>query len=132
MEKKSKVYVIPGTPIPLARPRFSNGHVYDCQSGEKMCAATNLRFQKTKGDLYPVGPLHVDIKFFMPHKTKKSGSWHEVRPDLDNLIKFVLDVAIGILYEDDKQIAKITAEKVYDRKSRTEFTLTQLPSKEEE
>jgi len=130
--EKSKVYVIPGTPIPLARPRFSNGHVYDCQSGEKMAIATCLRFQKKKGELFPEGPLHIDIKFFMPHKKKRIGSWHDARPDLDNLIKFVLDVCIGVLYEDDKQIVKITAEKVYARDGETMFILTQLPLKEEE
>jgi Holliday junction resolvase RusA-like endonuclease len=124
VETRSKVYVIPGNPIPLARPRFANGHVYDCQSGEKRVVATNLRFMNN-GELLE-GPLEVSIKFFMPHKTKKPGSWHSVRPDLDNMVKFYLDVAIGILYEDDKQIAKITAEKVYDTNSRTEITLTQI------
>jgi crossover junction endodeoxyribonuclease RusA len=116
-------YTIPGQPIPLARPRFSNNHVWDCQSGEKMVAATNLRFLH-KGELL-TGPLHVDLKFFMCHKTKHK-SWHCVRPDLDNLIKFILDVANGVLYEDDKQVAKITAEKTYDQKARTEITIMEL------
>lgn len=117
-------YVIPGQPIPLARPRFSQGHVWDCQQGEKMLAATNLRFLH-KGELL-TGPLHAHIIFFMGHKTKKAGSWHVAVPDLDNMIKFYLDVAIGVIYEDDKQVVKITAEKVYSKEPRTEITITEL------
>lgn len=116
-------YTIPGQPVPLARPRFSNNHVWDCQQSEKRAGTTYLRFLH-KGEPLK-GPLHVDLKFFMCHK-KKHKSWHCVRPDLDNLVKFVLDVANGVLYEDDKQVAKITAEKTYDIESRTEITITEL------
>lgn len=119
-------YIIPGPPVPLARPRFHNNHVYDCQTGEKLVAATNLRFQH-EGPLFE-GPLHMDINFYIKNSKKKG--WHHYRPDLDNLIKFYCDVANGILYEDDAQIAKITAEKIYCKdNSRTEITITSLQEK---
>lgn len=115
-------YTIPGQPIPLARPRFSNNHVWDCQTGEKGATATYLRFLQKDEPL--TGPLHVSLKFFMQHKTKSG--WHAVRPDLDNLVKFYLDVAIGVLYEDDKQVVKITADKMYSVEPRTEITIEEL------
>jgi Holliday junction resolvase RusA-like endonuclease len=115
-------YIIPGPPIPLQRPRFNGQWVWDCQKGEKMFAATNLRFQH-KGDPLQ-GPLHMHIDFFMKHAKKKG--YHSVKPDLDNMIKFYADVCNGIVYEDDAQLAKITAEKIYSKEPRTEITITEL------
>jgi Holliday junction resolvase RusA-like endonuclease len=51
---------------------------------------------------------------------------HIARPDLSNLIKFIEDIAIGILYGDDSIIAEIYARKCYDATPRTEFELIQL------
>lgn len=115
-------YTISGQPIPLARPRFVKGHIWDCQTGEKLVASTNLRFQHKLEPL--TRPLHIDIIFFMKHSRKQG--WHTSRPDLDNMIKFILDVGNGILYADDAQVVKITAEKKYDKEPRTEITITEL------
>lgn len=42
-----------------------------------------------------------------------SGQPHDRRPDLDNLIKLVLDGLNGVAYEDDRQIARISAAKIW-------------------
>ena len=44
---------------------------------------------------------------------------HMVKPDVDNLQKFILDCMTGIIYKDDAQIIKITATKVYSATTRT-------------
>lgn len=78
------------------------------------------------------GPIHLDVTFFFeyPSSMAKSkrlmGSFKHTKSDLSNLIKFVEDIAIGVLYDDDSIIASISAKKVYDSKSRTEFTITLL------
>jgi Holliday junction resolvase RusA-like endonuclease len=60
-----------------------------------------------------------------PIKTKRpNNSYHFFKPDIDNLLKFVLDAASGILYKDDSQICCISAVKRYHVNSRTEITLT--------
>ena len=51
---------------------------------------------------------------------------HHFKPDLSNLIKFVEDLANGIIYKDDSQISCITACKVYSQYPRTEFTISSL------
>jgi Holliday junction resolvase RusA-like endonuclease len=38
---------------------------------------------------------------------------HIVKPDTDNLVKMILDRAEGILFDNDKRIYSITAQKVY-------------------
>jgi len=47
------------------------------------------------------------------------GKPHESRPDLDNLAKFVNDVANGILWQDDAQIARLSLEKVWAEEDKT-------------
>jgi len=41
---------------------------------------------------------------------------NEIRVDLDNLSKAVLDGCNGIVWEDDRQIVKLTLEKMVDKK----------------
>lgn len=118
-------YVIPGNPIPLARPRFFNGRVYDSQKQVKFATGIIIRHQHGDRPKYE-GPLHLNVNFFMKPPKKNINTWHTNTPDLDNMLKFIADVSIGILYEDDKNIAKITTCKIYDNDPRVEFTLTPL------
>ena len=71
--------------------------------------------------------LAVEIAFYLPipkswskKKTweangamQELGALHGRRPDLDNLVKSVLDAMDGIVFRDDAQIGKVTAEKRY-------------------
>lgn len=45
------------------------------------------------------------------------------KPDLDNLDKFYLDCMTGIVYSDDARIVRLSSEKVYDLRPRTEITV---------
>ena len=120
------IYHIPGYPIPLARPRLSKNGVWDCQRHVKTDIGFYLNFLHKNKPLF-TGPLHITLEFFLKiPKKKKDSLWHTSRPDLDNMIKFYLDVAIGILYEDDRQISKITASKMYDENPRTLLTIHPL------
>ncbi len=77
------------------------------------------------------GPLHLDVTFYMPIpkmrvKKIKKGQPHLSRPDLDNLIKFVADICLNIIYKDDAIISSIHAKKIYENNARTEFKFTKL------
>lgn len=48
------------------------------------------------------------------------------RPDIDNYIKFYLDVLNGIAYKDDSQIVKIKAVKMYSSPAKTVIELTEI------
>lgn len=121
------LYVIQGDPIPLARARHGAKKVYDCQRHQKLVHGIDLRNQHDNQPLF-LGPLHLIIVFYVkiPQAQAKkniSGKPHVSKPDLSNLIKYVEDVATGILYPDDKQVCKITARKEYDEHPRTEFKI---------
>lgn len=86
--------------------------------------------------------LHLDAVFYfnipltqMNRMTSKSrsnklfkeeGTAHAIRPDLDNIVKFLLDVCNGIIYRDDSLISSMSVKKVYSENPRTEFTITEL------
>lgn len=124
-------YVIVGDPIPLARHRHGNGHTYDSQKDLKWQYGLQLQAQHTTKTFFK-GPIHVDFRFFFSvpktSKTARNKGYHIYKPDLSNLIKFIEDVATGILYKDDCVISTFSATKKYCHSPRTEFTISELKS----
>ena len=129
-------YTIDGNPTPLARPRFGHDHAYDSQKQLKYSAGIQLVSQHQGNPLFNV-PLALDVIFFMPIPDRLKRQFkgqhqpselayrpHFIKPDLDNLIKFLLDVANGTIITDDALVSTIKARKVYSVISRTEFTIT--------
>ena len=126
---KSMSYIIDGDPVPLARHRHGTAHGWDSQKQIKFAIGMQITNQH---DNLPFleGPLKLEITFYMPipKKGPKSlhGTIHSIRPDLDNLIKMICDVANGIIYKDDCTVASIIAQKQYSVSPRTEFTITEM------
>ncbi len=123
-------YIIHGPPTPLQRPRFTRGHVYDPQKEQKLLDGIQLKRQHLPNKPYDQ-PLLATITFFMPMPRvyKESGrdglrdKYHPKKPDLDNLIKYILDAANGILYTDDSLIVQIFGKKIWADEGKTELTL---------
>ena len=78
----------------------------------------------------PKEPVVVQVKFFMRRPDthfKNRARWNPLKailpyafvatPDIDNLVKFVLDGMNGLVYKDDKQVVKLVAYKLYDSES---------------
>ena len=65
-------------------------------------------------------PLLIDLQFHLPRPKRlcrksdpREAIPHTVRPDIDNLVKAVLDALKGIIWSDDKQVWGIRAKKYY-------------------
>lgn len=60
-------------------------------------------------------PIHVEIEFRMPRpKSRKTGLWHDTRPDIDKLARAVLDeLTKQMVIDDDSQVARLTVTKKY-------------------
>lgn len=120
------IYIINGDPVPLSRPRFAEGgRVYDPQKNQKLMMGIALSSQHDEKPLL-TGPLELSVTFFFKVSKRNRKGYHSCRPDLDNCIKMILDVANSILFADDSQIASIIAQKMYDTIPRTEFSLREL------
>lgn len=58
----------------------------------------------------PVLERGVRVDLVLRPKLTARGQASKVRLDLDNCIKVALDALIGIAYEDDRQVVRLTAE----------------------
>lgn len=142
-------FIFPGPPKAKKRHRscIRNDKIatYDEQKMEAenakiklklMVLAAKNEFFKELTELANAEAYEVEMTFHLPLPKKLSKSEIKAiaddfrsvpsnsKPDLDNLIKFYLDVANEILYKDDKQIISINANKWYSQNPRTEFTIT--------
>jgi Holliday junction resolvase RusA-like endonuclease len=129
----SKVYTLLGDPIPLSRPRRGMTKLYDAQKQLKFAVGLQLAHQH--GDLPKYqGPLALYVKFYFAlasswskqKSRERLGAPHLSPPDLDNCIKFLSDVAQGVLYDNDCIISQIHALKLYDNIARVEFYIERL------
>ena len=128
----SHEYILMGNPIPWKRPARASNHFYDAQKHEKMLIKNEIEMQHDGIRKYE-GPIKFEIVFYFnppplsaKNLEKKLKSPHFVRPDIDNLCKWILDAATGILFKDDCIISSLHAEKKYDITPRTVFTVTEL------
>lgn len=128
----SNSYTISGRPISLKRPRFGNGRVYDSQKNLKDRVAYELKAQHDYALPFD-GPLKLEVTFYMPLPQRQSKKKHQEshlphysRPDIDNLLKLLLDACNGVIIKDDALIANIVAQKVYSQIARTELIITRM------
>ena len=134
-------FIISGKPIALKRHRPSaRGGFYDPSSKDKK--QTWLQIAKYKPKQPFAGYIELKLVFYMPipksfyrsgkysHLLKdrcKNIVYHSIKPDLDNLVKYMADVIQGkdrfIL--DDSQICILKSEKLYGE-PRTEVTIQEI------
>jgi Holliday junction resolvase RusA-like endonuclease len=110
---------------------FGQRRVWDSKKEEKAKATIILQNQHGDRPMFK-GAIHLDVIFFfgmksMSKKTqqKKFHTPHQFRPDLYNMIRYLEDMAHGILWEDDCIIASINAQKRYHFKPHTTFRVSQ-------
>lgn len=125
---------IAGLPKPLPRPRFRN--VPASKDGTRPAfimtynppgewnewkAAIELAIRKALlnvpgKDLFrDEDVVHAELVFVMKHTPAAiDPNFHAIKPDLDNLVKLVMDAATEAkVFYDDARVAKIVAEKRY-------------------
>lgn len=115
-------FKIDGQPQGKARPRFANGHAYTPTKTKEYEEAIKWAYKAAGGKLNG-GYVAVNISAFygIPKATtKKDRELIErglikpaVKPDIDNVIKAVLDGLNGVAYSDDKQVVRVFAAKYY-------------------
>lgn len=129
-------FVIIGEPKGKQRPRFSKGIVYtpkETKDYEKLVASL---YKAAKGELIE-GELALIVKayFKIPEKTSKKNTMlmakgmlrpHK-KPDIDNIIKIVMDGLNKVAYEDDSHVVEVMASKSYtEGEPRVEVSIFKL------
>jgi Holliday junction resolvase RusA-like endonuclease len=117
---------IEGDPIPLARARGARSGFYDPQHIAKRNFAIDV-LSKIPRDKLIETPISFDLIFVikMPKswslkkRAKILDSPHAQTPDIDNLVKFIFDALNGVIYNDDSQIFKVEAVKMWGESGKT-------------
>ena len=117
------IFIIEGQPKGKARPRFTrSGHAYTPRETKNYEEAIACAYKVAGGELLD-GYVAVSVKAFykIPKATsKKNTELMEQgyikplgKPDIDNVLKVVLDGLNKIAYSDDAQVVSISGEKFY-------------------
>ncbi len=109
---------MPGPPVPWARAGRKGGHSYTPTHVKNF--ENRVRLFAHQAGVTPLdGPVEVHVHAVWPmkgqplKKSKRPRAWKATRPDLDNVLKAVLDALNGIGYHDDGQVARATIEKLH-------------------
>lgn len=115
---EERFVAVPGKIVGKGRPRFFKGHAVTPratrEAEDRVRAAWLTKYPAS--DFQPFsGPVSVYVYIYRPmpaSRPKAMLSEPDVyRPDLDNVVKLVLDALNGVAYGDDAQVVGITASK---------------------
>ncbi len=126
-------FTIEGKPKGKTRPRFARGGrtAYTdrgtIEYEEKIAEA----FRQAGGQFADYQGIRIKAYYLIPQKTRRdileamlNGTIKPTKkPDLDNVLKIILDGLTGVAFADDNQICQIYMEKVYGENPRVEVEL---------
>lgn len=115
---------ISGIPDGKGRPRFTRrGHAYTPEKTREYEGRVAAAFYNSREKAFQKGtPIVVDViaKMPIPKSTSKKKRLEMLarekmlkKPDIDNIVKAVLDGLSGLAFPDDNQVRKIYAYKIY-------------------
>ena len=135
-------FTVPGRPVGKGRPRFSNGRAYTDQQTKEyeeevawrfMTAKRSKMLAQTFWERVKEAPVAITITAFYPvpksdskkKRTEKLENYIRptIKPDVDNVVKAILDGLNGLAYKDDKQVFQLVAMKRYAADPRVDVAL---------
>ncbi len=132
-------FTAPGDPVPKGRPRFARGGKFV----RTFTPAATLRYEeriaayaRDQVDAAPAGfPLDCPVRaelvcVFRRHASRKQAAHMDRKPDLDNVVKAILDgLANGGAIKTDSRVVEIQARKEYGDLPETRVKLFTLDIK---
>lgn len=121
---KQIVFAVKGEPVGKGRPRFTkNGHVYTPEKTASYEALVGYAYRNSAKGYKFTSPVRVTIKaFFKPPKSKSKKTVEGMlsgrilptkKPDIDNIVKIILDGLNKVAWEDDTQVVDLMIVKRY-------------------
>jgi len=123
----SKAFVIPGTnraSVTSANPKMKPFR----SEVTRMAMATMSEFGYNEPlcDKKTAVEVAIQFNFIKPASVPKSRVRPVVKPDIDKLIRAILDGLTGVAFKDDAQVVKVIASKNYDSKESVVVTVCDL------
>lgn len=115
----TKAFFVKGRPVPQGSLKFIQGRPIHVRAHDLALWRADIARNAELHGYIPVADngVKVEISFIFdrPKSSKRSFPW--VKPDLDKLIRAVLDGLTGVAYVDDCQVVLIQASKVYGERT---------------
>lgn len=118
-----------GSPTAMGRPRLGKFGTY---TPPKSQAYMKSQIQALQGAIqHPItGPVKVSVTFvhkrpqyLLKKKSPESRLWKTTKPDVDNLLKMVLDImTYSRMWNDDNQVVKVVCEDYFCSKAEEPHT----------
>lgn len=107
-------FFVDGQPIPQGSMKVINGYVIHSQGSALASWRSAIALSaKSAGAKPHLEPVEINLEFTMLRPRTVTRLEPSVAPDLDKLIRAVLDGLTAIAYRDDGQVTSITASKSY-------------------
>lgn len=141
MKKDSIHFEVPMVPIGKGRPKFSTfgGHVRAITPSKTRNAEGTIKLfaeQAMAGHDLIQGPVHLEIIAIFPVPASYSKAKRQAclmgdifptkKPDIDNIEKLVCDSLNTVVFEDDVQVVRTSARKIYGEKPRLIITISPI------
>lgn len=103
-----------GNPVPQGSMRVINGHIIHNKGSELAAWRSAIALSAKKAGAKPErNPVAINLVFVQLRPKTVKRAEPSVAPDLDKLIRAVLDALTAIAYVDDGQVTEIYARKIY-------------------
>lgn len=103
-----------GQPIPQGSMKVINGHIIHSQGSALAAWRSLVALHAKRAGATPTDkPISMTLIFIMKKPKTVSRQYPTVAPDLDKLVRGVLDALTAIAYKDDSQVIDIRALKIY-------------------
>lgn len=127
--------MVAGGPVGKGRPRYTrSGHTYTPKKTRDYESIVQAEYRRQVGNLPPfTGSVEIYITAYkkiaksLPKYKKKRLTETLTpctkKPDIDNILKIIMDALNGLAYLDDKQVTNAGACKFYDEVPHVEVTI---------
>ncbi len=108
------IFSVDGQPVPQGSMKVINGHVIHSRGSALAAWRSSIALEARKAGAFPSRePIVLDITFRLLRPRTVKRKEPTVPPDLDKLVRAVLDALTAIAYLDDSQVTEIYARKIY-------------------
>lgn len=131
----SKCFEVPGEPRGKGRPRVTRNGTYTDSETKAYEQKIIAYYRKTFGSFRWPDNSFIAVKVVAYYPIPKSATKAQLaamqagkifpsrKPDIDNVLKVVLDALNGVAYKDDSRVVHVEAEKRYSFDPRLEIHL---------
>lgn len=117
---------VDGKPVPQGSMSAVNGHIFHSQGSALATWRASIAIAGRHAGARPSAqPISMTMVFIFQKPKTVSRSEPTVPPDLDKLIRAVLDSLTAVAYKDDAQVTEIRAIKIYGERPGVEIQIVE-------